>query len=175
MLKEYKIQDGENVIDIAGVTLGGFDNIIRMIQESGGFFVSVDDDLSSKVTQSVPYDDSLYQKRAAELIIKDPKNEPTTGKIKSLFSQSSIDLCLEAYGDLDNYISFLQVNGINGTNERDMYGKEIIFELSKQSSVRKDLLKNSVRFTTALDLQKYRIIQTQEARITDTTDLRTVN
>lgn len=119
MINTTKIKDGLSIYDYSNIFLGGFDNIITLIQLNPQF-VNMDADLSDFVTQYLTYDDAYFEDRTIQIQLSISAAPPTIKYLQSVSGQSLYDLNLATYSGFDNLINFCQDNNINNTNVTDL-------------------------------------------------------
>lgn len=127
MIKTSKIQFGKTIYDYSNILLGGFDNIITIIQLNPDF-VSMDVDLDDFATKKLVYDDQYYQAKTVQVQLGTPAADATIKYITSLSEQNLYDLNLMAYSGFDHVVKFLIDNSINSTNNQDLGLKTYKFD-----------------------------------------------
>jgi hypothetical protein len=163
MQKEYKIKSGETIYDIAVKALNGLDNLVYIIADNPDKIVSIDDDLNLLAADVILIDDSYYQKTTPGLSLNQG-DLATTTKVKGVDQQSALDICLEVYGTLDNYVKVLTDNDFSNSDSQSVLFKECTFDLSRitDNTVRTRLKRNGIRFTTLLEEEKGDYLVTED-------------
>lgn len=178
MLKENKIQAGQDIFDLSNIWLGGFDNIMTLISLNPQF-ESIDVDLNARASENFKYDTDNYQQRTYQLQLAVPVAENTISSIVGKANQSLEDLCLMAYGSLDFFSKFISDNDFN-LNDPDIVLKTATFDKSfiVDGSLMPILTKKGYILAGGLITEKdesYRITENDITRETDNLIIRLVD
>jgi hypothetical protein len=178
MLKSYQIQQGHDIYDVANNLLGGFDNIMTLIQLNPDF-ESIDVNLDNFAGKNMTYDDSYYKAQALQIQLSQPETQSTIRTFYGLEGQNIYDAVLWAYGDLGMTLKFIQDNAINSTNDQRVAFKELKFDmaLNNNLSFKKVVEKKGYQFASLSDesAEDYRITSDNINRLTSNLIIRTIS
>lgn len=120
---QFGVREGQTIFDLSIKTYG-LDNIYKLIQENG--IESINATLVSG--QVITYDETFVIPSAPDV---SPTQRAVVSSIKTFTgreNQSVYDLCLMAYGSLDNLYKLIQDSNIDNTNERSFYQKIVTYD-----------------------------------------------
>ena len=129
MLIDYKIQAGQTIYDLGISTFGTLENLLQLLIQNPSL-KNLDYDLNLIATQKIQFSEEYKQKKPAELILSTQINSDIK-TLETKKGQSIFDVCLQAYGTLNELSRLLQDNNIYNLNEDDAGRKIINFSKSK--------------------------------------------
>jgi len=123
---DYKVNSGQSIFDVSNLVLLGMDNIVMgLLSPSNKSLISV------LTLETLIYNDSYVQDKTIQLQLDVPKTNPDY-VVKGKDGQSTFDLCVMNYGNLDKLVSMIQENSnLVSINDIDVSLKEINFNANK--------------------------------------------
>lgn len=121
-IKTYNTSIGQDIFDVANLTLAGFDNIYAgIIAKNSG----------ESIVQALPtvmtYDDFYYNNSTIQIQL-DPPATNIIGTIAGKQNQSIYDICLQCYGSLDYMLKLMVDSDIISLNELSAESLNFIFD-----------------------------------------------
>lgn len=163
---DYKSQLGQSIFDVSNITLYGMDNIVMGLLSPSSKSLN-----SILATDSLVYNNDYVQNSTIQLQLDVPASKPNY-VIKGLDGQSTFDLCLMKYGNLDVLVSLIQENSdLVSINDIDVSLKEINFSTNKsdQNYTVSTIAKKGYVFGTIdkTNMPYFRILEDSDFRITE--------